>query len=54
MSFRIGTKLNEEREKRRLSQTELADMLDVPQTTYQSWESDLPKSGAFHQIIELI
>ena len=55
MSFRIGTKLREEREKRRLSQTELADMLDVPQTTYQSWESDksCPKVEHFIKLLNL-
>ena len=56
MSFRIGTKLREEREKRRLSQTELADMLDVPQTTYQSWESDksCPKAEHFFKLSNLL
>jgi transcriptional regulator with XRE-family HTH domain len=37
----FGTKLHKLREKNRLSQQEVADLIGVSQNTYSRWESDL-------------
>ena len=36
-----GTKLRKIREKNKLSQQEIADQLQISQSTYSQWESDL-------------
>ncbi len=37
----FGTKLRKHREKRRLSQREVAEQLDIAQATYCNWEMDV-------------
>ena len=41
----LGTKLRELRNEKKLSQTQVAVELDVSQTAYGKWESDLMKPG---------
>lgn len=41
----LGTKLRSMRQQRNLSQTQVAAELDVSQTAYNKWESDLTKPG---------
>ncbi|WP_034703181.1 helix-turn-helix domain-containing protein [Chryseobacterium luteum] len=41
----LGTKLRELRHEKKLSQTQVAIELDVSQTAYGKWESDLTKPG---------
>ena len=42
----LGTKLLNLRQQHRLSQTEIADILDVSQNAYNKWESDKCKPSA--------
>lgn len=37
----FGTKLQKLREEKNISQKEIADILDISQTTYSKWESDI-------------
>lgn len=37
----FGTKLRKHREKKRLSQKEVAEQIGVSQTTYHNWETDI-------------
>ena len=55
MSLKIGTKLKQLRETKRFSQTEIADLIGVAQSTYNNWESDVsdPKAEYLPKLAQL-